>query len=380
MPQKHTSHSINLEEMLNDASIDRILAIDTAWKIISWNRTSEIISGYEKSELLGKDLFEVFPQLLTDADMVRSFELAMGGKKSFLPSKPGAFNRDFYENHFIPLTDAEGNIIGVMNIMHDVAHRVKTEQQLEKLNAELKDKYRQLKNTIAELATFTSITGNELKEPIKKIYTSLEHIIRKEGASLSDSSKASFRRMQASLNRINLLLDDVLALSTIGSFSQEFTQVNSQKILDDVLHDLRNKINEKHAVIEKGELPQIPGSAQMLHYLFYNLIDNALKFQPAGSTPRISITGSLTCAKQSENGTDKKEYICIKVTDNGIGFNNDEKEKIFSMFERLHPKKEFAGAGIGLTVCRKIAEAHGGFIEAESMPGKGSSFLCYLPV
>lgn len=381
MPKRNDIHSINLEEMLNDASIDRIFAIDTEWKIVTWNKTSENITGITKQEVLGKQLLDVFPQLEQDPDISQAFQLAIDGKKSFLPPKSGVFNRNSYENHFIPLADEDGNVIGVMNIMRDVTYRVKSELQLQKLNAELKEKYNQLKNANAEFSTFTAITGNELKDPIKKIYTSLEFVIKSEGKRLSDDSKAKFRRMQSSLNRINLLLDDILSISAVNSFSREFTIVNLHKIIEEVLVSLRKKIEEKQAIIEVDDLPDVYGSRQMLHYLFYNLLDNALKFQHAANNPRICITVCKKSRKStdSENNEFEKDYTCISVVDNGIGFDQANAERIFQMFEQLHSKKEFHGSGIGLTVCRKIAEAHGGHIEAESIPGKGSSFHCYFP-
>jgi len=372
--------TLNLEGMLNDASIDRIFAIDSNWNIIAWNKTSELVTGIRKLKILNRPLLEIFPKIEKDEEMMQCFKFALEGKTSFLPSKPGSFNRNFYENHFIPLVDEESHIVGVMNIMHDVAHRIKAEQQLQKLNTELKDKYNQLKTANAEFATFTSITGNELKDPIKKIYTSLEFIIKTEGKKLSDDSKAKFRRMQASLNRINLLLSDILSLSTVSSFSQEFTDVSLQKVLMYVLVLLQKKIEEKNAQIEVQPLPTINGSAQMLHYFFYNLLDNALKFQAPENTPHITVEVCRKLAKSNEDTGNQKEYHCISVVDNGIGFNPVDKERIFMMFERLHTNKEYHGSGIGLTICRKIAEAHGGYIEVESVQGQGSTFHCYFPV
>ena len=137
---KHHHSDLNLAEMLNDASIDRGMAIDTGWKVIAWNQTNERISGIKKSDALGKHIMEIFPQLSSDEEMVSAFEHAMQGRKTYLPAKGKLFNRNHYENHFMPLQDDEGHVLGVMNIMHDVAHRIKAERQLQHLNAEFKDK------------------------------------------------------------------------------------------------------------------------------------------------------------------------------------------------------------------------------------------------
>ena len=380
--QKHLNTVMNIADMLNDASIDSVLAIDKSWQIIAWNKTTESISGFRKQDVMGKHLMEIFPQINSDAEMLTAYGLALEGKKSFLPAKAGLFMRSHYENHFIPLQDEDGHIVGVMTLMHDVAHRIKAEMQLQQLNAQLKEKYQQLEKANAELATFTSITGNDLKEPLKKVYTALEMIVMNDGPRLSDSSKAGLRRMQASLNRVKLLLDDILAISTANSFSGDYTTVDLNQVIRTVQVALRNKIRESEATINIDSLPSVSGSEQMLRNLFYNLLDNAIKFQSSGAKPVIEVSAEKV---QKPNGhslspVQYKEYAAIRFRDNGIGFTAGEAEKIFNMFERLNARSDYPGSGIGLTICRKIAEAHGGFIEAQGEPGQGATFTCYLPI
>ena len=265
-------------------------------------------------------------------------------------------------------------LIGAMNIMHDVAYRIKAEKQLQDLNIALKHKYEQLEKANNDLAIFTSITGTELKMPIKHIYTSLEIIVTKDGQRLADSSRAGLRRMQASLNRINLLLDDILALSSANWYTHECSMVDLNMVLKTVLKLLQRKIGDKQAVIKSSALPAIHGSPEMLQNLFYNILDNGLKFQLPDNTPLISISSYIV-----PPGTKtEKELLCINFSDNGIGFPGEDKERIFEMFRRLNERKEYAGSGIGLTVSQKIAEAHEGFIEAESEPGNGTTIRCYL--
>jgi PAS domain S-box-containing protein len=384
MISKANHSEMHLADKLNDASIDRLMAIDNHWEIIAWNKTSEILSGIKKEEALGKHLMEIFPQIKQDADMVKSFELALQGKKCFLPAKAEVFNRSYYENHFIPLYDNDdnGEVIGVMNIMHDVAHRIKAERQLQQLHIELKEKYQLLERASAEMATFTSITGHDLKEPIKKIYTTLEMIKINDGAQLSNSSKAGLRRIQGSLNRINLLLDDILSLSSVTSFNTTYTKVNLHQLLEQVMNSLQVKIKEKGAFIRLYDLPEIEGSTQMLFNLFYNLLDNAIKFQPANNTPLIEVMGAAITDAEKEAHPElaAKPFVCITVSDNGIGFEATDVQTIFTMFGRLHARQDFPGSGIGLTLCQKIASAHGGYITAAGAPRQGATFRCYLPV
>ena len=180
-----------ISEMLIDSSIDRVMAIDQNWCIIAWNHTSELISGIDKKNAIGKSLTELFPAILNDQEMMDAIKSAFKGRKSFVPSLTNVFNRHYCENHFIPLKDEHDNVIGVMNIIHDVAHRIKVERQLQKLNMALENKYNQLEKANNELATFTYITTRDIREPLKHVYTSLELLIKKEGATLSNMSKGN---------------------------------------------------------------------------------------------------------------------------------------------------------------------------------------------
>jgi PAS domain S-box-containing protein len=382
MNNTKTIQTINLGDMLTDASIDRVMAIDTEWNIIAWNSTAEQITGIKKEDITGKPLLEIFPQLAQDTEIIQAVKYALRGKRVFVPAKTGAFNRDTYENHFMPIEDEDGAVLGVMNIMHDVAHRIKAERQLERLNDTLRKQFGQLQKANTELASFTSITGNDLKEPIKKIYTALELIIKTDGPKLSDNSKAALRRMQSSINRMNLLLDDILALSTAAGFDQDFEQIDLNIVLQEALEALHAKIAEKQARIETEQLPVITGSRQMLQYLFANLLSNSLKFQPADNIPVIKIRVDIVTGNTVPGRVTGKEknYVAVSFIDNGIGFDQSDAERIFNMFEKLHPRNVYGGSGIGLTLSQKIAEAHDGFIEVKSEKGKGSAFTCILAI
>lgn len=369
-----------LAEMLYENSIDRVMAINTDWNIIAWNRTTETVTGIKKSTVMNKPLLNVFPAVAADEEWLQALNRSFDGLTTFLPSRPGSANRHYYENHFIPLKNDDGEVFGTMNVMHDVAHRVKDELQLEKLGTKLTDQYLQLQKANAEIITFANITGNDIKEPLKKAYTSLEVVTRTDGPHLSDTSKAALRRVQSSLNRVNLLLDDILSLANAGAMGREFTQVKLDIVLAEAMEILKEKITEKQAIIKSEQLPVIYGNAQMIQYLFINLLDNALKFQPEGNIPVINITASHITGNTRPGITtgQEKHYVCIYFADNGIGFKDNEAEKIFNIFERLHPRNRFGGSGIGLTICQKIAEAHGGFMEAKSHEGEGSTFSCIL--
>lgn len=371
-------NKFNLAEILNDHSIDAIIAFDTSYHVIAWNKTAAIIYGIPKNKAIGKSFFQLIQSIEEDSETVYAIQNALTGSKTFVAASKLFAHRKHRENHFIGLKDNDGNIIGVMNIVHDVAHRIKAEQQLQQLNEELEKRYRQLQVTADELASFTYITSNKIKEPIRHIYTSIEHLIRVEAGNLSDTGKAAFRRMQSSINRMDLLLDDILSLSQISILQKNDTVVDLDKLVNEIGAIIKKK-SEKKVDILTGNLGSIRGHENYLHMLFYNLMDNAVKFNK-----NDNVIIKLSCENIFLNDEVKEpfletEYYKVSICDNGIGFEEKEKERIFRMFEKLHDK-EYKGSGVGLSVVQKIMNAHSGFIEVKSEPEKGSCFYCFFPV
>ncbi|MBO9660456.1 MAG: PAS domain-containing protein, partial [Chitinophagaceae bacterium] len=249
-----------------DSNVDRVFAIDTDWKVIAWNNATADQTGITKTAAMNQLIMDLMPQLSKDRETMNAIIQAFNGWKSFLPAQRNTFNRHHHENHFLPLKTNDGVVVGVMNVMHDVSHRIKAEQQLQRLNEELDVQYRQLKRVSNDLSTFTGITGTNLKEPVKMIYTGLEQLARTDGHALSNNSKAKLRKMQSSLNRINLLLDDILSLSEINTILDKTEEVDLNEVFQSILEDakLGAKIKEKAATIESNELPVIHGNKEML--------------------------------------------------------------------------------------------------------------------
>lgn len=366
--------------MLNDSSIDQLMAIDNEWNIIAWNKTSELLHQAKRSDVMGKNLLQSFPQIAEDAEMMEGIKSAFNGFKSFVPSDKKQFNREHFENHFIPLKNDDEKVVGVMNITHDVAHRIHAEHELQRLNGELEKKYQQLKLASEELSTLTFITSKNLKEPIRQIYTTVEFMIKSEGRSLSDSGKANLRRMQSSLNRMNLLLDDMLGLSQINTFQKIKSFTDFNEVLNETIDSFKNRITETGATIKAEKLPAFSAYPDLIHFLFFQLLDNSLKFKSEGKTPDIEVSSERKIVEAGETpGVDANDYWIISFKDNGVGFDQLESEKIFMMFEKLNPSNKLRGSGIGLAISRKIMNAHDGFIRAEGVPGDGTVFCCYFP-
>jgi light-regulated signal transduction histidine kinase (bacteriophytochrome) len=204
----------------------------------------------------------------------------------------------------------------------------------------------------------------------------------KENDNLSAEGKSFLTRMNRAVGRMTSLIDDILILSRMQRHENENRETDLNNILEQVKAELCETIQQKNAVIVSESLPVILGSPEQLVYLFKNILSNALKFQPQGAVPHISIESKKLKAAElpGEYRHTGKEYWKIDITDNGIGFEQKDAQKIFHIFQRLHGLQEYTGTGMGLTISKKVMENHGGFITAEGRPGSGATFSCYFPL
>jgi len=378
---KLLSYRGRLAENMTDASIDRIMALDTDYNVIAWNTRSELITGIERREVLGENYFDLFPKMREHPPTVKAIEQAMKGLTVFLPADRSNPDEGYYENHFIPLKDEHDRVTGVMNIKHDVAHRIKAENELKALNKALARKNKELKQRNEELLSFTHVTSHDLKEPLRKIYTFIEMIATREGENLTEKGKTYFKRIQAAVQRMGMLTDDVLTFAELNAEQYEQTEIDLGHALLFVKRTLEEEIRITKTVIENEPLPKIRGYRQLITQLLYHLLANAIKFRKQGVVPEINISCERVAGhelKHTEAAADA-EYVRLSIQDNGIGFDRIYKEKVFQMFQRLHGNS-YPGTGIGLSLCRKIAAIHQGFITAESKENEGSTFCVYLPL
>ena len=253
----------------------------------------------------------------------------------------------------------------------------KTQFQLEKLIEDLRQS-----NT--KLEEFAHAASHDLKEPIRKIRVFSDRLKSSLGERMDEVEHNMFDRMQNATERMTLLVDDLLSYSHISLTPVEMEDVDLNKKIQLVLADLEIPIEEKKAAVFVEELPTVKGYRRQLQQLFQNLVSNALKYSKPDVRPEITIKSSLV------KGTDVTlhlpaelrevpYYYLIEIVDNGIGFAQENAEKIFLMFQRLHGRSEYSGTGIGLSIARKVVDNHHGVIWAESEPGKGASFKVLLP-
>jgi len=256
------------------------------------------------------------------------------------------------------------------------------EVEIKKKAAQLEVKNIELEKMNKELESFAYISSHDLQEPLRKIQTFATRIMEKEFGNLSDSGKDHFIRMQSSAQKMQTLIEDLLAYSRINTSQRVFETTDLNKIVDEVKEDLKEVIKDKKASIEVTGLGDVCIIPFQFRQLMHNLIVNSLKFSNPDNPPHIIIKSEITEGENLNNPTlaPETKYCHISVMDNGIGFEKQYKEKIFEVFQRLHAKNEYDGTGIGLSIVKKIVESHGGIITADGEPHKGAVFDIYIPV
>ena len=269
---------------------------------------------------------------------------------------------------------------GLILYREDITVAKQAEEKIMQLNRALFSKNRELEALSSELKTFNTIAANDYNETLKHLYTSMEFIVNNDARNLSDSGKANIRRVQASIQKMKLLTDDIIAFSKIHSEEQQMTLVDLNEILAIVLSGLDEKIKAENAEVKSGQLPVIAGYPPLISLLFYHLVSNAIKFRKKEIHPVIEVKHTVEKGSEIEHSAALKDvtYNMISVIDNGIGFDPQEGEKIFTMFYRLNEKGKQKG-GIGLAICKKIMDLHGGFIASECTP-ECTTFKCYFPI
>jgi signal transduction histidine kinase len=242
-------------------------------------------------------------------------------------------------------------------------------ERLDASNRALQQRARELERSNAELDQFASIASHDLQEPLRKVQTFSERVVDTEGERLSDKGREYLRRSTEAAGRMQRLIEDLLKFSRVGTTEKALDPIDLELVVQEAASDLEGSLEAAGASVEVGELPTALGDHSQIRQLFQNLISNAVKFRRDGIPPLVRVEGEA-----------HGDFAEIRVHDNGIGFDSRYAERIFRVFERLHGRGEYEGTGIGLALCRKIAERHGGAIAAQSTPGEGSTFILTLPI
>ncbi|MBC7251531.1 MAG: PAS domain S-box protein [Anaerolineae bacterium] len=253
----------------------------------------------------------------------------------------------------------------ILALDRDITERKRAEEALQTYAARLRERNRELQDLVY-------VASHDLQEPLRKVQTFTDWLRARYGDTLDAQGRYYLQRTQQAAARMQALVEGLLAYLQVTTRTQTFGAVDLDRLVRRVLADLEMQIEQTGARVEVGDLPTVEADPVQMRQLFHHLISNALKFRRKDETPLVQVRA------QPLNGRDG--VYQISVTDNGIGFEQKYADRIFHAFERLHGWNEYEGTGIGLTICRKIVERHGGSIAAQSAPGQGATFVVTLPL
>lgn len=300
-------------------------------------------------------------------------------QKSFFKKRPAAlmlFGPD--DDELIDLAFAAGADDYMREPIHWklLHYRINFLIQKRKGEIELSDFTSRLEQTNRELKDFTYVVSHDLQEPLHLIRAFAERITKKSQSVLDEQGAIYLQRIEKAASRMQGLIDGLLQYSRLTTQAQDFVQVDLNSVVSEVIADLEVRIDVKKAKVSIADgLGMVEADPLQMRQLFQNLVSNALKYSSPGEVPFIEVF-SLHLPQNIGRGT-----LCqIVVKDNGIGFDACFQEQIFGLFQRLHGRDEYNGTGIGLAICKKIVDRHGGTISARSSAGKGAEFIVVLPV
>jgi PAS domain S-box-containing protein len=332
-------------------------------RLLRVNRQLCGILGYSEDELVGRSVKEIsHPQDRDLTDAQRS-QAHAGGTQSVRFEK--RYLRKDGSTVWVSLGIAvvrgeDGAPLYEIAMFDDVTERKQAE-------AALREAHEELKRSNAELEQFAYVASHDLQEPLRMVSSYTQLLGRRYGDRFDADAGEFMGYIVDGAARMKQLIEDLLAYSRVGTKGKDFRPVELDRPLRRALGNLKAALDESGAAVTHDPLPALPGDELQLTQLFQNLLANALKFRSAAA-PRIRVEVS-----------EKDKFFEIAVRDNGIGIEPQYFERIFMVFQRLHNKGEYPGTGIGLAICKKVVERHGGQIRVESQPGEGSAFIFTLP-
>jgi PAS domain S-box-containing protein len=360
-------HDITARKLAEEASLrlaaivassdDAIISKSLDGVVTSWNAAAERIFGYQAEEMIGQPILRLQPEDRQEEENMILERLRRGERIDHFETVRRTKDGRLLDVSVTisPMRNARGTIIGASKIARDITER-------KQLEGEFAQRAAELERLNTELQQFGYIVSHDLQEPLRTIISFVQ-LLAQHLHGQKDAQTAEFIAFAVDgTQRMQALITDLLAYTRVSGKAQAFTAVDCAALLERVLGDLRLAIQDSAAEVTHDALPTVHGDAGQLGLVFQNLISNALKFR--GETPpRIHIAARREGA----------QWI-FAVRDNGIGIDSQHGERIFEVFQRLHIRSEYPGTGIGLAICKKIVEQHGGRIWVESAAGQGATF------
>jgi len=322
------------------------------------------------------EIWNDFAQPLFD-QIARTREAILSEDQLVPIHRNGRVEDAYWTYTYLPVIDEAGQVGGILAIVHETTQKVENVQALQQSRAELEQ-------ANANLQMFVTAASHDLQEPLRKIREFGSLLRTSYGAGLSEQASELLTRMETVAGRMSALIRDLLTYSRLTTHGQPFRHQPLNSLLERVLGDLEPLVQEKQANVEVGPLGTVYGDGAQLELLFRNLISNALKFTKPDVTSCITISSRLL--NRSELPTTyqppayETQFQVIDVSDNGIGFEPGQAERIFDAFYRLHSQRKYPGTGIGLSLVKRVAENHRGYIQAHGQTDHGATFSVYLPL
>lgn len=350
-------------KMVEEVEDYAILLLDKDGRIMNWNKGAEKIKGYKESEIIGRN-FRIFyrsedqQRQLPETLIQQARTTGKAIHEGWRVRKDGT---TFWGSVVLTaLHDDYNNIVGFTKVTRDLTERKVAEDKIKQYAKELEAQNR-------DLQQFAYAAAHDMKEPLRKVQFYTSSLIQSIGDTLPPKEKSYLERTVDAAHRMQGLIEDLLTYTRISGEVPPFEPVALELIVAEVISNYQETIESIHAHIETGPLPVVPGITFQLRQLLDNLIGNALKYHHTEKTPHIII----------RSAPDNDKYV-ITVQDNGIGFEPQNCEKIFEMFERLHGRESYPGTGIGLALCQRIVQNHKGTISATGQVNEGATFTITL--
>jgi signal transduction histidine kinase len=354
------------------------------------NERSLEIWGRRYEEVIDRPIDQALPEIVEQGLLALLQQVYATGVPFTASERPVTLLRNgrpeqVYVNFiFEPLKDSDNVIEGIVAVGFDVTAQVIARRKIEENEAFLEEEVRRrtqqlnelnisLQQSNNDLQQFAHVASHDLKEPLRKVKVFSGRLADDPGTKFSDKSRIYIEKINSAVDRMFMMVEGVLHYSMMNANSQTVECVDLNTVFQNIESDLELPISQKSAKLEYSKLPSVEGAMVLIYQLFYNLVNNSLKFSKDGVDPYIKVSSSIV----QKNG---KDYAQINVEDNGIGFEQDQAQRIFNTFERLNSKDRYEGTGLGLSLCKRIAQRHGGSIEAHGREEQGAIFIVELPV
>lgn len=355
---------INLYEEKNailESIGDGFFTVDKNWIITYWNSEAERMLGIAKSKVLGKNIWDIFPDYVDSLSYKKYHEALQKGTRVFF--------EDYYRNldRWFEISGYPSKW-GLSVYFKDITDRIMAQIELNLLNQNLQKTAQDLATSNAELEQFAYIASHDLQEPLRMISSFLTQLEKKYSDILDEKGKQYIYFAVDGAKRMRQIILDLLEFSKVGRFEDKKQKVDLNEVMEEVGSLYKKQIEETGAILRFHDLPIVNGYETPLSQVIQNLVSNAIKYHSKDEKPCIEVEAE-----------EEESQWKILVKDNGIGIEPDYYQRIFNLFQRLHNKEEYAGTGIGLAIVKKIIHAMGGEIWVEPNDKKGSIFIFTIP-